>query len=125
MILLLAALLACHYLADFVLTLPAMIRAKADGSRLWPIALHAAIHGALIAVCLAVYGAGWLLVTVLALLEFITHFAFDLAKARLTRRFAAFSDTTRRPYWLLFGLDQLLHQLVLITIFFITLAQYP
>ncbi len=43
MLLLLISLLVCHYLADFCLTTPAMIRAKADGRNPWPILLHAAI----------------------------------------------------------------------------------
>ena len=39
-VLLLIGLLVCHYLADFCLTLPVMIQAKADGRRLWPIMMQ-------------------------------------------------------------------------------------
>ena len=43
-IVLLILLLLCHYLADFCLTLPVMICAKADGRGVGGIMLHAAVH---------------------------------------------------------------------------------
>lgn len=49
-------LLVCHYLADFCLTSPAMIRAKADGRNIWPILLHASVHALLIGLCLLLWG---------------------------------------------------------------------
>lgn len=36
-----------HYLADFCLAAPVMVRAKADGKELWAIVLHSAIHAVL------------------------------------------------------------------------------
>ena len=48
--LLLITLFICHYLADFCLTSPAMIRAKADGRNPWPILLHAGIHAGLVGI---------------------------------------------------------------------------
>lgn len=56
---LLILLLFCHYLADFCLTTPAMIRAKTDGRTYGPILLHAGIHAALVGCCLLVYGTPW------------------------------------------------------------------
>jgi len=57
---LLVALLVCHYLADFCLTMPVMIQAKADGRNLWLIALHATIHAFLMGLlCLLIYGIDW------------------------------------------------------------------
>ena len=64
-----AALLICHYLADFCLTFPAMIRAKADGRSPWPIMLHACIHAILIGICLLLWGVSWKLLLILILLE--------------------------------------------------------
>jgi hypothetical protein len=114
--LLLVALLVSHYLADFCLTLPVMIRAKADGRRLWPIALHAAVHAALMGLCLMVYGMSVRLLMALMALELVTHFAIDVAKARLSARFPFWSDIRQKPYWMLYGFDQLLHQMVVIAI---------
>lgn len=47
MMLLLIALLICHYLADFCLTWPALIRSKADGRNVWPILLHVAVFNSI------------------------------------------------------------------------------
>lgn len=114
--LLLIALLVCHYLADFCLTMPVMIRAKADGRRLWPIALHASVHAVLMGVCLCVYGVGWKWLLALTAIELVSHFVIDVSKARISSRYPYLSDSRRKPYWMLYGLDQLLHQLVVVVI---------
>ena len=118
---LLIALLFCHYLADFCLTMPVMIRAKADGKPLWPIALHALVHAVLIGVCLLVFGVRWGLLAQLMLLEFASHFIIDTLKARLTAHFPILADARRKPYWMLYGFDQLLHQLVVIVIWYLAI----
>lgn len=116
------ALLVCHYLADFCLTLPVMIRAKADGKTLWPIALHSLVHAVLMGVCLAVFGVRWGLLLQLLLLEFASHFIIDTAKARLSAHFPVLTDAQRKPYWMVYGFDQLLHQLVVIVIWYMATA---
>ena len=117
-LLLLIVLLICHYLADFCLTLRVMIRAKADGRRLWPIMLHAAVHALLIGACLVVYGVNWQLLLMLMLVELLTHFLIDTAKARLSAACPTLADSRRKPYWMLYGLDQLLHQMVIVVIWY-------
>lgn len=114
--LLLIALLVCHYLADFCLTMPVMIRAKADGRRLWPIALHASVHAVLMGVCLCVYGVGWKGLLALTAIELVSHFVIDVSKARISICRPYLSDSRHKPYWMLYGLDQLLHQLVVVLI---------
>ena len=116
--LLLISLLVCHYLADFCLTTPKMIRAKADGRDLWPIMLHAAIHAGLMAICLLLWSISWKAVLLAIAVEWITHFLIDLAKARLSIRFLILTDQQQKPYWMLYGLDQLLHQLVIVGIWY-------
>ena len=118
-VLLLTALLVCHYLADFCLTMPMMIRAKADGKHPWPIALHAAIHAILMAMCILIYGTGWSLLLVSLTVEFISHFAIDVSKARISNIFSHLSDNRHKPYWVLYGLDQLLHQMVIVLIWYL------
>lgn len=115
---LLAALLVCHYVADFCLTLPMMIRAKADGRNPWPILLHAAIHAALMGGCLWGFGTGGLLLWILMTTELLSHFLIDILKARLSVWFPFLADTNRKPYWIIYGLDQLLHQLVVAAIWY-------
>lgn len=118
MMLLLIALLICHYLADFCLTWPALIRSKADGRNVWPIVLHAAVHAVLMGVCLLVFGVNTEQLFLLMSLELVTHFIIDVGKAALSVKIPLLADIKRKPYWVLFGLDQLLHQLVVAVIWY-------
>ena len=116
MTVLLVVLLVCHYLADFCLTLPMMIRAKSDGRNVCPILLHASVHAMLMGVCLLLFGVAWRLLLIMMLIELVPHFVIDVAKARLSVAVPILADTQRKPYWMLYGFDQLLHLLVLVTI---------
>lgn len=111
-------LLVCHYLADYCLTTASMIRAKADGQRLWPIMFHASIHAGLVGLCLLLWGVSWKLLSLLVLLELVSHFLIDTAKGRLTARYPLLADVQGKPYWMLYGFDQLLHLLVMVLIWF-------
>lgn len=116
--LLLIVLLICHYLADFCLTTPKMIQAKADGRNIWPILLHASVHALLMGLCLLVFGVSWKLLLLLMLAELVSHFLIDTAKGRLTAHFPKLADMQQKPYWMLYGFDQLLHQGVIIGIWY-------
>lgn len=122
MVLLLISLLVCHYLADFCLTSPAMIRAKADGRNPWPILLHAGIHAGLVSICLLFWQTPWKTLLLLVLLELVSHFLIDTAKGRLTARFPALADMQQKPYWMLYGFDQLLHLMVLVLLWHFCIA---
>ena len=106
----------CHYLADFCFTFPAMIKAKADGRNPWPILLHASIHAGLMGLCLLVWGVSWKLLLMLTLVELVSHFLIDTAKGHLTARHSFLANMQKKPYWMLYGLDQLLHLLVIVII---------
>jgi hypothetical protein len=116
--LVLVSLIVCHYLADFCLTWPGLIRAKADGKNFWPIALHATVHTLLMGICLYVYGIEWQLLCMMMILELTSHFIIDTAKACLTVRFPYLADVRCKPYWMLYGFDQLLHLFVVIIIWY-------
>lgn len=115
---LLIALLVCHYLADFCLTSPAMIKAKADGRNPWPILLHAGIHAGLVGICLLCWQISWNLLLMMMALELVSHFLVDTAKGRLSARFPRLADPQGKPYWMLYGFDQLLHLSVMAVIWF-------
>ena len=115
-VLLLIALIVCHYLADFCFTSPSMIRAKADGRNPWPILLHAGIHAGLAGVCLLLWDVSCKLLLALILLEFVSHLLIDTAKGHLTAHYSILADMKQKPYWILYGLDQLLHLLVIVMI---------
>lgn len=109
-------LLVCHYLADFCLTSPVMIRAKADGRNVWPILLHASVHAFLIGLCLLLWGISWKILLLMMLAELVTHFLIDTGKGQLTARYPTLADQQRKPYWMLYGFDQFLHLLVIVII---------
>lgn len=115
------ALLTCHYLADFCLTWPALIRSKADGRNVWPILLHAVVHSVLMGGCLLVFGVNMELSLWLMLLEVVTHFVIDFGKAAVSVKVPLLADVKQKAYWVLFGLDQLLHQLVVVVIWYMAL----
>ena len=114
-------MLICHYLADFCFTSPAMIRAKADGRNPWPILLHSSIHAVLMGVCLLIWGVRMKALILLVLFELVSHFVIDTSKGLLTARFPILADQQHKPYWMLYGFDQLLHQLVVVAICFASL----
>ena len=121
--LLLTALLVCHYLADYCFTSPTMIRAKADGCNPWPILLHAGIHAGLVGLCLLVWGVSWNLLLMLALIELVSHFLIDTTKGRLTARYSILTNMQKKPYWMLYGFDQLLHLLVIVIIWYYCIVE--
>lgn len=122
-ILLLVSLLVCHYLADFCFTFPAMIKAKADGRNPWPILLHAVIHAGLVGLCLLVWDVSWNLLWMLALVELVSHFLIDTTKGRLTARYSILTNMQKKPYWMLYGFDQLLHLLVIVIIWYYCIVE--
>ena len=113
---LLISLLVCHFLADYCLTTPQMIEAKATGKHLPHIVLHAAVHAVLIGVVLLVFEVTFAIIAWLFALELVTHFVIDYGKGFLGRRFPSLSDNTKKAFWVLYGFDQLLHLLVIVMI---------
>lgn len=95
-----------------------MIRAKTDGRNPWPILLHAGIHAGLIGLCLLVWNVSWKLLMMLALVELVSHFLIDTIKGCLTARYSILANMQKKPYWMLYGLDQLLHLLVIVIIWY-------
>ena len=93
-----------------------MIRAKANGKQLWPIVLHSMVHAVLMGLCLLLFGVSVLTALYLMVAEAMSHFIIDLSKARLSTHVPRLADATGKPYWMLYGLDQLLHQLVVVGI---------
>ncbi|MBR5638748.1 MAG: DUF3307 domain-containing protein [Muribaculaceae bacterium] len=119
---LLISLLVCHFLADFCLTTSQMIEAKATGKHLQHIVLHAAVHAVMMGVVLLVFGVSSAVVVWLFAFELITHLAIDYGKGFLGRKFMALGDNTTKPFWVLYGFDQLLHLMVVVAIVYFALS---
>lgn len=117
--LLLLALFACHFLADYTeLSTIWMLKAKQFGKPLFPIFCHALVHGLMMGLVLHFWLPGnwfkWDIVDNLIIFQVVTHFMFDVLKGRFTYWYPIFQDKMKYPYWRLMGFDQLLHTIVII-----------
>jgi len=110
-------LLVAHYIGDFTpLATAEMQEAKAGRQSPLLIVAHAAVHGLLVLAAVSLVRPSWDIVATSAAFEFATHAGIDFAKMKFGVRFPVLRDTSRAPHWYFFGLDQLLHGLVLVTI---------
>lgn len=111
MILLLTAMLLFqlkHFAADFVLQPYSMVLRKGD--YLHPAGLaHAGIHavGSIPALMTMVRAPEFIAALIAG--EFLIHYHTDWLKAQIDRRFNLSATST--PYWVIFGADQLIHQM--------------
>jgi hypothetical protein len=113
-------LMCCHWLADFtLLSTPYMLRAKAKGSPIGPIALHGAVHALLMGIVLFFFTDIKMALN-LALAQWFIHTAIDTIKGRLSAAFPLLNDHTRSPYWSLLGADQWIHQATILAMVYIT-----
>lgn len=114
MIKLLFLLMLCHWLADFTyLSTPWMLRAKATGKPLFPIFIHACVHGTLMCIVLLFF-APIKTVLILTAFQIGTHFCIDVLKGKLNVWFPSLADAKNAYHWWVFGLDQMAHQSVII-----------
>jgi hypothetical protein len=105
-----------HFLCDFVLQTQSQIEAKSRYGHPGGV-VHAGLHclGSLPA--LLVVSARPLPIGGLLICEFLIHYHSDWGKARLDRRYALMNSQAR--YWILFGLDQLIHQMTYLAMVFL------
>jgi hypothetical protein len=114
MLLLVFLLMLCHLVGDFSpLSTHWMLKAKSIGKPLVPIFLHASVHGTLMMTVLVFFTD---IPTAFALMvfEIITHFLIDVWKGRMNVWFPALQDQKFYLHWTVFGIDQLLHQTVIL-----------
>lgn len=112
----LIGLFICHFLADYThLSTSWMLNAKRLGKPLYPIFTHAFIHASLMLVLLAlVFGFSGFKLASLFLFQLITHFLIDVWKGKMNSWFPTLQSPANKWHWIIFGLDQLLHALVII-----------
>jgi hypothetical protein len=104
-----------HYLCDFVLQTQFQARKKGIYAHIAGIT-HAGTHVIGSVPALLILGCDLRMVLILLLAEFLVHYHTDWAKARIDRaRGAAGQD---HVFWMLFGLDQLVHQLTYIAMIY-------
>ncbi|MBR4367141.1 MAG: DUF3307 domain-containing protein, partial [Bacteroidaceae bacterium] len=54
--------------------------------------------------------------------ELFSHFIIDTLKAKFSVKYPRLADPHQKSYWILYGLDQLLHQLVVIAIWYMAVT---
>ena len=114
------ALSICHYLADFThLSTPYMLRAKRLGSPLFPIFIHACVHGLLMFIALLILLGFNIAICYVIIIQIISHFSVDLLKGKLNARFPSIQNPANTIHWYIFGADQLAHQMIILLMIYI------
>lgn len=109
-------LFVCHWIADYTwLSTSTMLAAKRFGKPLCPIFNHSCVHACLMAIPLTIFIGYKILVPYLLLFQIGTHFLIDVWKGRMNGWFPKLQSPANKWHWVVFGFDQLLHALVIIT----------
>lgn len=102
-------------MADFThLQTAEMVSAKKRGD-LVPLLLHAWWHGCLMMLVVILFDFAPIAPYVF-LFQTFAHFCIDALKAKMNVWFPQYAEPSNVYHWYIFGLDQLLHQVVIILI---------
>ena len=104
----------CHWLGDYThLSTAWMLSAKRMGKPFLPILMHAGVHTLLFFTAIFIlHGSEAALIA--ALIQLPTHFLIDVWKGRMNGWFPKLQDISNKFHWWIFGIDQMLHHLVII-----------
>jgi hypothetical protein len=103
-----------HFICDFVLQTQFQIRNKGTYGHLAGFA-HAGTHALGSIPALLILGAAPLTIAILLLGEFVVHYHVDWYKAHFDRGRSEVQDNL---YWIVFGVDQLVHQLTYVAMIY-------
>lgn len=120
----LISLFICHFLGDFIFlaTNKWMLDAKKFGKPLYPIFCHASVHAWLMFAALFLCGIQSNdLIFKLTMIQLVTHFFIDVLKGKINVWFPSIQSFDNKWYWWIFGADQLLHALVIISMYYLAL----
>ena len=119
---LLVLLLLCHWAGDYThLSRPWMLEAKRFGKPILPILNHGCVHGFLMLWTMYFFGVPGIIAAILATFQVLTHTGIDVLKGRLNGWFPSLQNPANIYHWWVFGLDQFLHILVILTMWIGTL----
>jgi len=91
-----------------------MLEAKRHGKPFFPIFVHAGVHAVLMLPVLLIF-TDIRQALLLSAFQLMTHFIIDVWKGRMSLWFPVFGDIQNKWFWMLFGLDQFLHQAVILS----------
>ena len=121
-VLVLVVLFICHWLADYThLSTSWMLSAKRLGKPLFPIFVHASVHGGLMFIALNVVGVDLYLSSQLCVAQVLAHFVIDAWKGKMNVWFPELQSPANKWHWVVFGFDQLLHSLFIVAMYNSTL----
>ena len=121
---LLLALFFCHWLADYTpLSDARMLAAKRFGRPFTPVLDHGFTHGALMFVVLLAFGTEEIRAVWLLLFQTWSHALIDTVKGRLNARYAALQSPANVQHWMVFGLDQYAHTVIILLMWYATLPR--
>ena len=109
----LLALQVKHFLCDFVLQTEYQVRTKGIYGRVGGF-IHSGLHTVLTVPALLIMQAPLKAIVIIMIGEFLIHYHTDWTKANVDAHFD-WGQTDAR-YWMLFGADQLIHQLTYLAI---------
>jgi hypothetical protein len=105
-----------HFLCDFVLQTEYQVRTKGIYGHLGGF-IHSGLHILGTIPALLIFGASPKAIAIILAVEFVVHYHTDWMKIAIDRVYHWGIDDQR--YWILFGVDQLIHQLTYIGILFV------
>ena len=115
----LLALQIKHFLCDFVLQTAYQVRTKGIYGHVGGF-IHSGLHALLTIPALLILAASLRAVAIVVVAEFIIHYHTDWSKAQIDEKFEwGFAN---QRYWVLFGTDQLIHQLTYLAIVYALLT---
>lgn len=108
-----------HFLCDFVLQTQTQAQKKGIYAHFAGIS-HAGTHAIGSIPALLILGADLRAIVILLIAEFLVHYHTDWLKAHTDRKRAAAGQD--HVFWMMFGADQLIHQLTYIAMTYFTLS---
>lgn len=118
-LLMLLALTYKHFVADFLYQPPYQWQNKGTYGH-WGGMFHSGQHALLTMVILMLFGVPDATVIILISLEFLLHYHIDWAKMNLNKKMG-WTANAHNQFWILLGVDQLLHSLTYIGIVWIAM----
>lgn len=103
-----------HFVADFLYQPPYQWKNKGTYGH-WGGIIHSAQHAVFTVIMLGLFKVPGLVLFIIASFEFLAHYHIDWAKMNLNKKMG-WVATTHNEFWILLGVDQLLHGLTYLAI---------
>jgi hypothetical protein len=115
----LLALEVKHFLCDFVLQSEYQVRTKGIYGHFGGF-IHSGLHILFTIPALLILGASVKAIAIILAVEFVVHYHADWMKSAIDKRYHW--GMTDQRYWILFGTDQLIHQLTYVGMLYVMAA---